>query len=729
MFRYTFKFAEQLKLTGRCLLCMIALILVISITAFALIQMPEDTMRNFDKEDNVEAPTKVVRVIRYNKPKAVNEVNSAKLPTNVETENRNKRDVYDVQNKQVNQSDHNSNTPQQSNYEEQQPVVVHAESVPTLGRRQDDFGAPPIDYHDPYYEPPPADYGEKISADALGGDETDGDPYAYGLRHPPGYYDDASDDDDIDDKNAYADYASTDDANDSSGNGNANVNEGRAAQNSAYDTYYKQWHYATPAPAAVPRRPNGGWEIGGNRKMQNDERDPYAAYDTNGSEDDYEYPGAPTTLQKQQYIQQQQQRQRQKYQQQPQNGPQHTTIRQQQQQRQQALQGVDTTNRPVTNISTTENPLVSTLKSLKTMWDIYQAFAAAWNMLGAHRQKQVEQQQQEQALKRRQQQITQQTRINSKKPPKFQMNDKYIQRNNTSNTDNRGGGASHVGIVDMSGAVIEATTAAKRIRTNNKAYKQPKTTAATTLAKKASKPELQMSSEVDASEDEKVSSSGSDSNKNVSTKSVALARQNALGKREKRQMSDTSAVKSTDVGEGRYIKGDPLKGYYDFVITEGSYKFWAVFQTGTALLIIYSTFAAIYYSKVNPLVSDYDYTDYLGGARALSGGGDGDADFIDDDSSGDNMERRHSWFDGMLPRAGRTMKYILEALDRLPVDHREADEIMKTERTMVAEVKKQIVEDKQDTASENDEDAVTPANANDSDLNIEQRLQIRTYAA
>lgn len=30
--------------------------------------------------------------------------------------------------------------------------------------------------------------------------------------------------------------------------------------------------------------------------------------------------------------------------------------------------------------------------------------------------------------------------------------------------------------------------------------------------------------------------------------------------------------------EGRYIQGDPLNGYYDFVISEGSYKFWAVFQ-------------------------------------------------------------------------------------------------------------------------------------------------------
>lgn len=35
---------------------------------------------------------------------------------------------------------------------------------------------------------------------------------------------------------------------------------------------------------------------------------------------------------------------------------------------------------------------------------------------------------------------------------------------------------------------------------------------------------------------------------------------------------------STEVAEGRYIKGDPLRGYYDFIITEGSYKFWASFQ-------------------------------------------------------------------------------------------------------------------------------------------------------
>lgn len=42
-------------------------------------------------------------------------------------------------------------------------------------------------------------------------------------------------------------------------------------------------------------------------------------------------------------------------------------------------------------------------------------------------------------------------------------------------------------------------------------------------------------------------------------------------------------VSSTDVAEGRYIKGDPLKGYYDFIITEGSYKFWAGFQVNSPL--------------------------------------------------------------------------------------------------------------------------------------------------
>lgn len=98
------------------------------------------------------------------------------------------------------------------------------------------------------------------------------------------------------------------------------------------------------------------------------------------------------------------------------------------------------------------------------------------------------------------------------------------------------------------------------------------------------------------------------------------------------------------------------------------------FQVGTALLIIYSTFAAIYYSKVNPLVSDYDYTDYLGGARSLSGG---DLDFVDDEtadgsSGSSNKASSKGWLD-WLPRTGHSLKFILDAIDKLPVDHDETE--------------------------------------------------------
>ncbi|XP_029156893.1 uncharacterized protein LOC114929495 [Nylanderia fulva] len=53
---------------------------------------------------------------------------------------------------------------------------------------------------------------------------------------------------------------------------------------------------------------------------------------------------------------------------------------------------------------------------------------------------------------------------------------------------------------------------------------------------------------------------------------------------------------------------DYWAGYYDFLINEGSYKFWAVFQLATAALLIYSGFAALYYAKVNPPTTD-DYFD------------------------------------------------------------------------------------------------------------------------
>ncbi|KAI4502707.1 hypothetical protein M0802_001751 [Mischocyttarus mexicanus] len=56
-------------------------------------------------------------------------------------------------------------------------------------------------------------------------------------------------------------------------------------------------------------------------------------------------------------------------------------------------------------------------------------------------------------------------------------------------------------------------------------------------------------------------------------------------------------------------KVDYWAGYYDFLINEGSYKFWAVFQLATAALLIYSGFAALYYAKVNPPTTDDDYDD------------------------------------------------------------------------------------------------------------------------
>lgn len=115
--------------------------------------------------------------------------------------------------------------------------------------------------------------------------------------------------------------------------------------------------------------------------------------------------------------------------------------------------------------------------------------------------------------------------------------------------------------------------------------------------------------------------------------------------------------------EARYIKGDPLKGYYDFIITEGSYKFWAVFQLATALLMIYSTFAAIYYSKVNPIVSDYDYVSYLGG-RSLGAASAGRAANGDADSGAHPLQSLLNA--GWMHSAAHGFEWVLDAVDRLP---------------------------------------------------------------
>nr|XP_018901086.1 PREDICTED: uncharacterized protein LOC109033104 [Bemisia tabaci] len=50
---------------------------------------------------------------------------------------------------------------------------------------------------------------------------------------------------------------------------------------------------------------------------------------------------------------------------------------------------------------------------------------------------------------------------------------------------------------------------------------------------------------------------------------------------------------SREINTGRAV----ANAYYDFLINEGSYKFWAIFQLATVAILLYSVFAAIYYAK------------------------------------------------------------------------------------------------------------------------------------
>ncbi|CAK1602166.1 unnamed protein product [Parnassius mnemosyne] len=63
--------------------------------------------------------------------------------------------------------------------------------------------------------------------------------------------------------------------------------------------------------------------------------------------------------------------------------------------------------------------------------------------------------------------------------------------------------------------------------------------------------------------------------------------------------------------QGRYT--DPWAGYYDWLINEGSFKFWSVFQLFTAAVLLYACLSAIYYAKFNPILPDYsmEYDDYF----------------------------------------------------------------------------------------------------------------------
>ncbi|XP_030383966.1 uncharacterized protein LOC115631384 [Scaptodrosophila lebanonensis] len=371
----------------------------------------------------------------------------------------------------------------------------------------------------------------------------------------------------------------------SSEEGPDGVGEGRAAQNRPYDSYYSgQWKYATKLPIHPSADENN------NRKLSplpsNQNRVP-AAYD-----DLYDWgyrPQAPQTLTKQA-----------------------------------APAAAANPNAHAVAPVQEESTLVTLLKSLKQIWEIYQALAGAWRAIHEHHQKSVEQfkkeQTEKQRLRQQQQQQQKKPRINSKKPPRIESQN-AAQRNQTKK------------------AKIPKTTTAEPTTTTTKK------TMTTTTEKPSEEPNTEATESVESRK---------------GAKGDAAQKDGVVGSREKRA-TDTSSSTSNDVGEGRYIKGDPLTGYYDFVITEGSYKFWAFFQVGTACLIIYSTFAAIYYSKVNPLTADYDYQDYLGAGRSLS------EDFADDGDDADPAPKSPA--SDWIPRTVHSLKFILDAIDKLPLDH------------------------------------------------------------
>ncbi|XP_062121975.1 uncharacterized protein LOC133835852 [Drosophila sulfurigaster albostrigata] len=352
--------------------------------------------------------------------------------------------------------------------------------------------------------------------------------------------------------------------------------EGRASQARPYDSYYGQWGYnsKTPAPATAAAASS----VYNNRKLPpTSNRSPYSSYE----DDVYDYP----------------------------MGYQPRPLAQGASKQAVASQNTAMTQAPVS----TESTLVVFLKSLKQIWDLYQALTSAWGAVSQRHQDNSEKLKKERLEKQRlRQQQQQKLKANSKKPA----------------------------------------------RNEGDKNKKPKTTTSTSTTTTTS---TSTTTKSDESEEE-ATAAPAKSEPAKGAKGDDTAENSVRGLRQKREPQE----ESTDVGEGRYIKGDPLKGYYDFVITEGSYKFWAVFQVGTALLIIYSTFAAIYYSKVNPLTSDYDYQDYLGAGRSMTGGDD---DFVDDSDTPVQATSPTSRIMDWIPRTTHSLKFILDAIDKIPLDH------------------------------------------------------------
>ncbi|CAD6999922.1 unnamed protein product [Ceratitis capitata] len=269
------KGVEHFKPTSRCLLTLVTLIFVFSATAFALTQISADTTELATRADK-ELDAKVVRILLNNgewrqqkekQPKKLLQQNDTVqlLTTAIKEEKseqqhiQNKRDVPNNNNTNNNNNNNQIKNTKQGYYEEQQPVIVHAESLPTLGRRQNDYGDPQAGYEDPYYARSPTvdDDDDDDDDNEYEGEQFEQVPvhYPYQQQSSAGYYSDAPA---VAEKNSGSEEEPQ------------SVAEGRAAQN--YDSYYRQpWLYATPAPV---RRPNGGWEVGDNRKMHTGESAP-----------------------------------------------------------------------------------------------------------------------------------------------------------------------------------------------------------------------------------------------------------------------------------------------------------------------------------------------------------------------------------------------------------------------------------------------------------------------
>ncbi|KAL3290133.1 hypothetical protein HHI36_023498 [Cryptolaemus montrouzieri] len=80
----------------------------------------------------------------------------------------------------------------------------------------------------------------------------------------------------------------------------------------------------------------------------------------------------------------------------------------------------------------------------------------------------------------------------------------------------------------------------------------------------------------------------------------------ARGMMDVAEYEDHHETHDEPVKEQKAIQGDPWAGYYDFLINEGSFKFWAAFQLVTAVILVYASFAAVYYAKFNVIAPDYD---------------------------------------------------------------------------------------------------------------------------